>query len=225
MKRLLTTTTAIVVGALCFGAPAKAALTFSDSATFSGLADVTTSGVGWAANVPLNGSVSSLFSLFTLNPGGTCSTSDCSGGPTGTLTDPNIMVNFGSVSSFDGGSIAAFSVGGTYTAKYSGSEVGCAVGDTVSNGKTQTDCFAWTGAKSPTTGLADPNWDGVLTLLEPIIGTKFDLKLTLYNATDWSITPMATAQLVDAPAPEPSTIALLGFGLLGTLAVARRRRA
>ena len=53
------------------------------------------------------------------------------------------------------------------------------------------------------------------------------VKITLPYETDWNMAQAITMTVLSGPdpVPEPASFALLGFGLLGTLVAARRRRA
>jgi hypothetical protein len=232
MKRLLAVST-IVAGAMFFHPPAFAANT-----NFTGIDSVTgNTGVGVAGTggftdpVPLNNSISNVFNLFTLNPDGTCDGPGCTTkldkhghtviDPLGTDTE---LLTFvikppSSGTAFEGFNFPQLTLTGTYTASYSGPELGCAVGDNKSPLSGETDCFAWTGA-------TNTNFNGTLTVDRQIGNTGATLELVFHNTSDWSITPTVTAQIIPAAiaTPEPYSIALLAAGLLGTLAVRRRQR-
>ena len=151
-------------------------------------------------------------SLFEADPDGSCVSPACS---SGIVTD-TITVNFTNLK-WLGTGISSLSTTATFTAKYVGSELSCAVGDGVSPPSGKTDCVVWSGAANA--------YNGSTTLSESV-GNGNTLVITLFNATDWDITPQIGFKVVDAPpvpTPEPATLALAMTGLAG-MAVARLRR-
>jgi hypothetical protein len=229
MKRILPWAAAIVLGAMFFGptafaVPTTTPLTGSDAVT--GMNDVTVSGAGLFSgdNVPLNNTRALMPALFTLNPGSTCTGPACNQ-TTHTISEV-LTVTFTGLA-FEGFALTTspLVLTGIYTAKYGGTILGCAAGDGVSPNPGNTDCFAWTGAVD-SHGVADANFDGTLTKDFALGSTGAKLELIFHNASDWSISPTMTAQIIPAAVatPEPVSMAVLGVGMAGLGYVRRQRR-
>ncbi len=146
--------------------------------------------------------------FFTASPAGSCTGGGCVGG---TETD-TLTVSFTNLHVL-GIAIPTLTETAVYTAKYGGSVLSCASGDGVST-PGDTDCVVWTGAAN--------KWNGS-TMLSSNLGNGDTLEIFLYNATDWNITPKIGFEVVDAPAPEPASLAMVASGLVG-LGLIRRRR-
>jgi len=150
--------------------------------------------------------------FFMASPAGSCSGSGCNS-DTQTETD-TLTVSFSNLSVM-GVSIPTLTATATYTAKYSGSELSCAVNDGVSPATGATDCIVWSGAANVWNGSTSLSYD---------LGNGQSLIIFLYNATDWNITPQIGFELDPVAVPEPASLALFGaaFGVAGLV---RRRRA
>lgn len=162
------------------------------------------------------GTPTSAMNFFTASPRSTCFGSGCSNH----IETDLLTVTFSNLSIL-GVTIPTFTQTATFTAKYTGSELSCAVGDGRSPTSGETDCVVWTGASN--------TFDGSITLfkalgaLNPALAGQ-SLEIFLYNATDWNITPKIAFELVSnqVQVPEPATFGLMGAGL-AALALLRRR--
>jgi hypothetical protein len=172
--------------------------------------------LGMGSSNPLNLTGSST-NFFVASPSGSCGKESSCSWPnytqSGTL---NVTMDFTEYNSSNAiiatGSLTETA---TYTAKYSGTDLGCSG----KNGSGQTDCIDWTGAA---TGVG-----GSVTI--PVALGTTTLDVTLYNAQDWSITPKIsfTEQYGTSPVPLPATLPLFasGLGALGLLGWHRKRKA
>jgi hypothetical protein len=186
--------------------------TFSESYSTSHGGPSITNDLGSSISVT-EGTPTSFTNLATFAPQGTCSGGGCSGG---TETDP-FTVTFGTFNFGGGVTAAGFSESGKFEAKYGGTEIGCAAGDSGSGGGGDTDCVLW----GTTTA-----FNGSVSFSE-LMTNGLTLTVTFDNASDWNISPQVSFSVTDAPAaPELSTwgMMLAGFGLLGFAAMRKSKR-
>jgi hypothetical protein len=151
------------------------------------------------------------FNAFTANPAALCSGGGCTGGVGGTEIDPITFQISGLTDT------PFITQSGKFEAKYSGAEIGCAVGD-AGSGAGQSDCFLWGNTTL---------WSQSVTQLVALTGAYSGdvLHIQFNNTADWAITPTITLSVTQtaAGAPEPSTWAMFGIGF-AALGVFYRRR-
>jgi PEP-CTERM motif len=230
MRKLFLTGTSLAVLALMPVAPASAItpVTLTGSYTVSETYNSSNGGPTVTDDLasPFSLSEGATPNAFTLSPNPS-SGSQCSGGGCNTSTTTetdSITFNLTglSVSGLTGSPATASNIseGGTFTAKYTGSELGCAAGDGVSPSSGNTDCLVWNGAAN--------TYNGSATYSETLSNGQ-TLTVTFNNATDWDITPTVSFTVTgDVTAvPEASTWAmmLLGFAGLGYAGFRSRKAA
>jgi len=175
-----------------------------------------TDDLGMGSSHPLNLTGSST-NFFVASPSGSCGNESSCSWPNHTQSGTlNVTMDFTEYNSSNviigTGSLTET---GTYTAKYSGTDLGCSG----KSGSGKTDCIHWTGAA---TGVG-----GSVTLAASLGSDHLDV--TFYNAQDWAITPKIsfTEQYGTSPVPLPATFPLFasGLGALGLLGWRRKRKA
>jgi hypothetical protein len=153
----------------------------------------------------------------------------CYGGYIDTATNlstGNVFVTFSNISYKDLTTGNSWSIGGTYgdsatfTAKYGGAELGCAVGDGKSPLTGDTDCLIWKSnlVQIALSGSGSGNLAGDY------------LQIILNNATDWNITntiqfDLSSHNQLITPIPAALPLFASGLGGLGLLGWRRKRKA
>ena len=213
MKRLLVYTT-VVAGAMFFRLPAYAANTVNDSWT-SSITNIT----GKAPSLLTSGDVTSNKGFITPISNPDTQTVVLN---TNTPTEYLFAVHPNNTS---GISTADVAITMTLTDNNGGTRTFTVFGDYFANAGTDIDSIAWSNT-DPGASLGFLT-SGSLTDIETLSDNEV-VNVTFAYGNDWDMAIGITFDETVAPhlvaTPEPYSIALLGFGLLGTLAFRRRQR-